>query len=95
MRPVWECVGDINVKNLQGESIRVSIPSGIQNGKMIRVKGQGLPRYRSTNVRGDMYIKIQIETPKRLSLKAKQIMKELSNAMGENDSPSPVQFEND
>ena len=39
---------DINVKNLQGESIRVSIPSGIQNGKMIRVKGQGLPRLYST-----------------------------------------------
>ena len=42
-----------------------------------------------------MYIRVQIETPKRLNSKAKQIMKELSDAMGENDSPSPVPFEND
>ena len=27
-------------------------------------------------------------------IKARQIMKELSEAMGENDSPTPVQFEN-
>ena len=66
----------------------------IQNGKIIRVRGQGLPRYRNTDSRGDLYIKVQIETPKRLSMKAKQIMKELSDAMGENDSPTPVQFEN-
>ncbi|MBQ7507756.1 MAG: DnaJ domain-containing protein [Spirochaetales bacterium] len=86
---------DINVKNLQGETIKVSIPAGIQNGKIIRVKGQGLPRYRNADSRGDMYIKVQIETPKRLGLKARQIMKELSEAMGENDTPTPVQFEND
>ena len=41
-----------------------------------------------------MYIKVQIETPKRLGLKARQIMKELSDAMGENENPTPVQFEN-
>ncbi len=86
---------DINVKNLKGETIKVSIPAGIQDGKIIRVKGQGLPRYRNQDYRGDMYIKVQIETPKRLSMKAKQIMKQLSEAMGENDSPTPVQFEND
>ena len=86
---------DINVKNLQGETIKVSIPSGIQDGKIIRVKGQGLPRYRNNDSKGDMYIKVQIDTPKRLSMKAKQIMKQLSDVMGENDSPTPVQFEND
>ena len=41
-----------------------------------------------------MYIKVQIETPKRLGMKARQIMKELSDAMGENENPTPVQFEN-
>ena len=86
---------DINVRNLKGETIKVSIPSGIQNGKIIRVKGQGLPRYRNADLKGDLYIKVQIDTPKRLGLKAKQIMKELSDAIGENDNPTPVAFEND
>ena len=30
---------DINVKNLQNETIKVSLPAGVQNGKIIRVKG--------------------------------------------------------
>jgi len=85
---------DIEVKNLMGQTVKVSIPSGVQNGKIIRVKGQGLPRFRSSSSMGDMYIKFQIETPKRLNSKAKQLMKELSDAMGENSTPSPVPFEN-
>ena len=85
---------DIEIKNLMGQTIKVSIPAGVQNGKIIRVKGQGLPRYRSTST-GDLYIKFQIETPKRLGIKAKQLMKELSDTLGENSSPNPVPFEND
>jgi len=83
---------DIEIKNLMGEPVKVEIPSGVQNGKIVRVKGQGLPKYRNENSRGDLYVKFQIETPKRLGLKAKQIMKELSAAMGENEHPSPVPF---
>lgn len=83
---------DIEVKTLVGKTVKVSIPSGIQSGKMIRVKGQGLPRYKSTAF-GDLYIKFRVETPKRLGLKEKKIMKELSDAMGENTTPSPEVFE--
>lgn len=84
---------DIEVKNLIGQTIKVSIPAGVQNGKIIRVKGQGLPRYKSTSM-GDLYIKFQIETPKRLGMKAKQLMKELSDTLGENPAPAPVPFDN-
>lgn len=86
---------DVDVKNLEGESVRINIPAGIQNGKIIRVRNQGLPRYKNVNSKGDMYVKVQIETPKRLSLKAKKIMKDLSDEMGENTCPTPVPFEND
>ena len=86
---------DIEIKNLMGEPVKVEIPAGVQNGKIVRVKEQGLPKYRNENSKGDLYVKFQIETPKRLGLKAKQIMKELSVAMGENDHPSPVPFTED
>ncbi|MCR4676318.1 MAG: molecular chaperone DnaJ [Sphaerochaetaceae bacterium] len=86
---------DIEVKNLVGQTIKVSIPAGIQNGGIIRVKGQGLPKYKSGSSRGNMYIKVQIETPKHLGIKGKQLMKSLSEALGENTSPNPVRFEED
>lgn len=85
---------DIEIKNLLGQTVKVALPSGIQSGKMIRVKGQGLPRYKSSS-RGDLYIKFRIDTPKHLSLKAKKIMKDLSEELGENSSPSPEVFTED
>lgn len=83
---------DIEVLTLEGKTVKVEIPAGIQSGKMIRVKGQGMPRYKS-NDRGDLYIKFRVETPKHLNLKAKKLMKELSDSMGENTKPSPETFE--
>lgn len=83
---------DIKVKGLTGQEIKVTVPAGIQNGKMIRVKDQGLPRYKGGGAKGDLYIKFHIETPKHLGLKAKAIMKQLSDAMGENENPTPEQF---
>lgn len=82
--------GDIEVQTIDGLRIKVKIPSGVQNGKMLRVKGRGVPYLNSKEHRGDMYIKLQIETPKRLSMKAKALMRELADVLGEDAAPDPV-----
>lgn len=82
--------GDIEVQTIDGNRIKVKIPSGVQNGKMLRVKGRGVPFLSSRDHRGDMYIKLQIETPKRLSMKAKALMRELAEVLGEDAAPDPV-----
>ncbi len=84
--------GDIEVQTIDGLRIKVKIPSGVQNGKMLRVKGRGVPYLNSKDHRGDMYIKLQIETPKRLSMKAKALMRELADVLGEDIAPDPVQL---
>jgi molecular chaperone DnaJ len=84
--------GEIKVPTIDGNSIKVNIPSGIQSGKMLRVKGRGVTKL-NTNDRGDMYIKLQVQIPKRLGMKAKKLMQELSAALGEDESPNPVPFE--
>lgn len=83
---------DIQVPTIDGQSIKVTVPSGIQSGKMLRVRGRGVTKLNSTD-RGDMYIKITVQVPKRLSGKAKKIMQELSEALGEETSPNPIPFE--
>ena len=83
---------DINVMGLKDHKFKVSIPAGTQDGKVLRIKGQGLPRYKGNGIAGDLYIKFRIETPKHLNMKAKALMKQLSDAMGENENPSPEQF---
>ncbi len=83
----------IFVPTVDGEKLKVDIPQGIQSGKMLRVRGKGIPVLRSSQ-RGDMYIQIVVETPKRLSLKAKRLMKELMEEIKETDSPEPMEFSN-
>lgn len=82
--------GDLEVQTIDGNRIKVKIPSGVQNGKMLRVKGRGVPYMSSKDHRGDMYIKLQIETPKHLSMKAKALMRELTEVLGENTAPDPI-----
>lgn len=85
---------DIIITSVDGKELKVSIPGGTQSGKLLRVRGQGAPKLNSTD-RGDLYLRIQVDTPKHLGLKARSLMKQLSEAMGENDRPQPVPYEGD
>lgn len=82
---------DIEVQTLTGQLTKVTIPAGISSGKMVRVKGQGLPHYKSSSM-GDLYIKFRVETPKRLSVEARRLMQALSKEMGEVTMPKPEVF---
>ncbi|MFA6844123.1 MAG: molecular chaperone DnaJ [Sphaerochaetaceae bacterium] len=83
---------DIEVPSIEGQTIKVTVPSGIQNGKMLRVRGQGATKLNSSD-RGDLYIKVLTVVPKHLGMKAKKLMQDLSESMGEISNPTPVPFE--
>ena len=80
------------VPTVDGVNIKVDIPAGIQSGTMLRVKGRGIPSPRG-NQRGDMYLRVLVETPRRLSMKAKELMKELAGELKETTSPTPMEFQ--
>ena len=82
----------INVDTLDDKKVKLKIPAGIQNGKLLRLKGEGVPLYHNPNKKGDLYIKIQIVTPEHLSSRAKALMEELSQQLGENENPKPVRL---
>lgn len=58
-----------------GEKLTVKIPEGTRHGEMLRVKGKGVPY--STSRSGDLLIKINIESPKKISKKAKAAIEQL------------------
>ena len=53
----------------------MSIPSGTQTGTTFRLRGKGVPNIRS-KVKGDMYIKVNIETPRNFTQSQKDLIKE-------------------
>jgi molecular chaperone DnaJ len=62
------------LKTLEGNTIEVKIPEGVNHGELLRVKGKGVP---SSRGRGDIILRIQIQMPKKLSRKTKEHIEEL------------------
>ncbi|MDC7124066.1 MAG: molecular chaperone DnaJ [Spirochaetales bacterium] len=81
---------EVFVVNLEDKKVRLKIPSGTQNGKMVRLKNEGIPYVQGNGRKGDMYIKIIVKTPGHMNSKAKELLKQFSVIQGEEDSPTPI-----
>jgi len=67
---------ECNLTNIDGKLIKVKIPAGIQNGKLVRVAGKGMPNPEYHNVRGDLLVQVGIFIPQSLTDEEKEsIMK--------------------
>lgn len=69
----------LDVPTLVGE-VELKIPAGTQSGTVMRLANEGLPNFRSGR-RGDIYLRIQVEIPKKPSSEEKKLyerLKELS-----------------
>lgn len=56
------------------ETCRVQIQEGAQNGKLLRVTGKGMPNVHGHG-KGDLFIRIHVETPVKLSSKQKELLR--------------------
>jgi molecular chaperone DnaJ len=83
---------EIHVPTLDDKKIKVKIEPGTQNGKMLRIKGEGVPQLHNAGRRGDLYIKVQVNIPQRLSAKSKSLLEEVAKNEGQNVSPSPIRL---
>ena len=69
---------EIDVPILKGVE-KLKVPSGTQNGDILRLKGKGMP---SRFGRGDQLVHITVMVPKRLSRKQRQLIEQLDEEMG-------------
>lgn len=71
------------VPSITNHNCRIVIPEGTQNGKTFRVKGEGFPNVHGQG-KGDLLVKIFVETPTKLSEQQKMMLTEF----GKMESPS-------
>jgi len=83
--------GQIEVPTVEGKATRVKIPEGTETGKQFRLKGMGMPVLRS-KVAGDMYIQVEVETPKALSKKQRELLQEFERESSKKTSPASDGF---
>ena len=83
--------GQIEVPTVEGEMTRVKIPEGSESGKQFRLKGKGMPVLRS-KMTGDMYIQVDVETPKNLTRKQRELLEEFEKLSHKGTSPESAGF---
>lgn len=83
--------GQIEVPTLEGTTTRVKIPEGSESGKQFRLKGKGMPVLRA-KVTGDMYIEVEVETPKNLTRRQRELLEEFERASHKETSPESAGF---
>ena len=75
----------VEIPTLEGKA-KVKIDAGTQAGKVLRLKGKGLPSINSYG-RGDILINVNVWTPQHLTSEEKKILEKLKDST--NFKPNP------
>lgn len=69
--------GETTVSTFDGK-VKLKVVPGTQNGTKVKLKGKGFPVYKKEGEFGDLYITYQIQIPKNLTEKEKELFTELA-----------------
>ena len=69
-----------------GSSVRIRLESGIQSGKILRLKGKGIPSLNQYGT-GDMLVHVNVWTPEQLTKEQKQFFEQQQKH--DNFKPNP------
>ena len=81
---------DIKVPTLDGQ-VTMKVPEGTQPGKILRLKGKGIPCLRGGS-RGDQLVRIKVVVPTKLSDKQKDALRKFADISKDNINPEEKSF---
>lgn len=73
--------GDVKVPTVDGD-VLYTVKAGTKTDTKVRLKGKGVPSLRNSQVRGDHYVTLVIQTPEKLSPEAKEALREFDRLSG-------------
>lgn len=81
--PLYTAVlgGEVLVPTPKGSRLALKVPPGTDNGRRIRLAGQGMPRLKGTG-QGDLYAEIAVQLPGDLSEKERELFQQLATLRG-------------
>jgi molecular chaperone DnaJ len=81
---------EIEVPTLEGPD-HLNVPRGTQSGEILRIKGRGMPDI-SGRARGDELVEVMVETPKHLTPRQEELLREFAEIEHEQVSPRRKSF---
>ena len=79
--------GELEAPTLDGGRTKVKVPSGVQSGKQLRLRGKGMTALRGSGT-GDLYIELGVETPTNLTARQKELLREFEAESKDNNPAS-------
>ena len=83
--------GTVSLPGLDGEWITVNIPAGIQANEQLRKRGDGMPVLQGRG-RGDLVVEVAVETPRKLSVRQKELLREFQQSETDDQCPESRGF---
>ena len=78
---VQAALGDeLKVPTLDGK-VKFKLPAGTQPGSVLKLKGKGIPHLNGRGV-GDQLLRINVEVPRNLTKRQKEILLQFNEEMG-------------
>ncbi|MEX2144497.1 MAG: molecular chaperone DnaJ [Anaerolineales bacterium] len=71
---------EVEVPTVDGPAV-LSVPAGVQPGKVLRMRSKGVPHLRGSG-RGDQLVVVDIAIPRKLSAEQRKLFEELAATMG-------------
>ena len=78
---------EITIPTLYGEH-KLKIPEATQTGTTFRIRSKGVPAVHSSG-KGDLFVKVRVQTPARLSKRQRELLQELAGATSIENKPEP------
>jgi molecular chaperone DnaJ len=82
---------EVTVPTVDGDE-KLSIPVGTQPGKVIKMRGKGIPDVHGSGRRGDQLVLINVVIPNRLSDKQRELFEKLAESLGTEVKPGERGF---
>jgi molecular chaperone DnaJ len=82
--------GEVTLETIDHKKVAVTIPAGTQNATLLRVRGEGVPGQNGR--RGDLYLKVVVNMPQKLSRRGREILEEFRKIEGEDTQVHPVKL---
>ncbi|HTL46647.1 MAG TPA: molecular chaperone DnaJ [Verrucomicrobiae bacterium] len=74
--------GEVQCPTLTAKAA-LEIPAGTPAGKILKIKGEGVPSLQAAQVRGDLYVRVEIDVPSKVSSEEKKLLVEFARLRGD------------
>jgi DnaJ-class molecular chaperone len=75
--------GEVRVPTLRGTNLALRIPPETQNGRVIRLGGQGMPHLGNPDQKGDLLVKVEAQLPQELTDQERNLLTDLQRIYNE------------